>query len=164
MTEESECKKQMESFYDFCIGVCIYCIIYLHFFCVWKIRAYNNRDGKRKLHQMLPAANEFLEKKWVPAKHSLANVCNYRCITTKGCSTEHLLQVCTWISTCSFLFSRYLDVAMFSTKKYIIYWVVPPPSNSDHQDYYIFRLGDPNLNLHLPLLLGGGQSKLYIIQ
>ena len=27
----------------------------------------------------------------------------------------------------------------------------PPPSNSDHQDYYIFRFGNPNLNLHLPL-------------
>ena len=32
-----------------------------------------------------------------------------------------------------------------------INWVVPPPSNSHHQDYCIFRLGDPNLNLHLPL-------------
>ena len=34
-------------------------------------------------------------------------------------------------------------------------WVVPPPSNSHHQDYYIFRLGDPNLNLHLPRLHPG---------
>ncbi len=32
-----------------------------------------------------------------------------------------------------------------------IAWVWPPPSNSDHQEYYIFRIGDSNLNLHLPL-------------
>ena len=40
-----------------------------------------------------------------------------------------------------------------------ISWMWPPPSNSDHQDYYIFRIGDPNLNLNLPLLLGGGHTQ-----
>ena len=47
-------------------------------------------------------------------------------------------------------------------KEMIIYWVVPPPSNSHHQDYYIFRIGNPNLNLHLPLLLRGGVDPNYI--
>ena len=32
-----------------------------------------------------------------------------------------------------------------------IHWVWPPHSNGDHQEYNIFRIGDPNLNLHLPL-------------
>ena len=34
-----------------------------------------------------------------------------------------------------------------------ICWVAPLPSNSHHQHYYMFRIGDPNLNilnLHLP--------------
>ena len=32
---------------------------------------------------------------------------------------------------------------------------------SHHQDYYIFRIGDPGLNLHLPLfLLEGGQPNI----
>ena len=31
--------------------------------------------------------------------------------------------------------------------------------NSDQQDYDIFRIGDPNLNLHFPLLLGGGHTQ-----
>ena len=45
---------------------------------------------------------------------------------------------------------------------FAIAWVVPPPSNSHHQDYYIFRLGDPNLNLHLPQASWeGGQPKLW---
>ena len=30
-------------------------------------------------------------------------------------------------------------------------WVVPLPSNSHHQDYYILRLGDPELHLHVSL-------------
>ena len=31
-------------------------------------------------------------------------------------------------------------------------WMWPPHSNSDlFQEYYIFRIGDPYLNLHLPL-------------
>ena len=34
-------------------------------------------------------------------------------------------------------------------------WVVPPPTNSHHQDCYIFSRGIP-INLHLPQLLGGG--------
>ena len=34
--------------------------------------------------------------------------------------------------------------------------VAPSQDSSDHQNCYIFRIGDPNLNLHLPLLLGGG--------
>ena len=27
----------------------------------------------------------------------------------------------------------------------------PTQDSSHHQDYYIFRIGNPNLNLHLPL-------------
>ena len=43
-----------------------------------------------------------------------------------------------------------------------ICWVVPLPSNSDHQDCFMFRIGDPNLNLHLPLeSWEGGQLKVY---
>ena len=39
------------------------------------------------------------------------------------------------------------------------------PKNIPHfpvtsQDCYVFRLGDPNLNLHLPLLLGGGTTQI----
>ena len=46
-------------------------------------------------------------------------------------------------------------------KEMIKFWVVPPPSNSHHQDYYIFGIGDPNLNLHLPHeSWEGGQPKL----
>ena len=30
---------------------------------------------------------------------------------------------------------------------------------SDHQDSYIFRIGDPNLNLHVPLLEGGASPQ-----
>ena len=38
----------------------------------------------------------------------------------------------------------------------------PPPSNSHHQDYYIFRIGNPNLNLHLWLASWAGeQPKVY---
>ena len=44
----------------------------------------------------------------------------------------------------------------------LICWMWPPCSNSDHQDYYIFRFGNPNLNLHLPLLLGRGPHPTYI--
>ena len=39
-----------------------------------------------------------------------------------------------------------------------IIWVAPPPSKSHHQDDIIFLVGNPNLNLHLPLLLGGGTT------
>ena len=31
----------------------------------------------------------------------------------------------------------------------------PAQDSSHHQDCYVFRIGDPELNLHLPLLLGG---------
>ena len=37
-----------------------------------------------------------------------------------------------------------------------IYLVWPPPCNSDRQDYYMFRIEDSELNLHFPLLQGGG--------
>ena len=39
----------------------------------------------------------------------------------------------------------------------VIPWMWPPPSNSHHQDYYMFSRGsrDPNLNLHLPRLHPG---------
>ena len=42
-----------------------------------------------------------------------------------------------------------------------------PPSqdSSHHQDYYAFRLGDPELNIHLPLeSWEGGQPKVYGLQ
>ncbi len=38
-----------------------------------------------------------------------------------------------------------------SAEKSPITWVWPPHSNSDHQDYEPFLVGDPNLNLHFPL-------------
>ena len=41
-----------------------------------------------------------------------------------------------------------------------IHWVVHPPSNSHHQEYYIFSRGSGiPINLHLPLLLGGGTNQ-----
>ncbi len=41
-----------------------------------------------------------------------------------------------------------------------IRWVASPSQDaSQHQDCYIFRIGDPELNLHLPLLLGGGTTQ-----
>ncbi len=41
-----------------------------------------------------------------------------------------------------------------------IFWAVPLPSNSHHQDYYTSILNkDPNQNLHLPLFLGGGTTQ-----
>ena len=45
--------------------------------------------------------------------------------------------------------------------EYPIHWVAPLPSNSHHQDYYIFRRGFPikPINLYLPLLLGGGTTQ-----
>ena len=43
-----------------------------------------------------------------------------------------------------------------------IVWVVPPPSNSHHQDY-IFNIRDPKLNLHLPQLLGAGTTQGIVI-
>ena len=33
---------------------------------------------------------------------------------------------------------------------WVISLVWPPPCNSDHQDYYMFRIGDSNLNLQFP--------------
>ena len=42
---------------------------------------------------------------------------------------------------------------------YVVSWVVPLPSNSHHQDCYIFSRGSL-INLHLPLLLGGGSTQV----
>ena len=39
-------------------------------------------------------------------------------------------------------------------------WVVLLPSNSHHQDHYIFGRG--SINLYLPLLLGGGTTQLIL--
>ena len=41
--------------------------------------------------------------------------------------------------------------------------LLPPPSNSHHQDYEPFLVGNPNLNLHLLLLLGGGTTQYIYI-
>ncbi len=40
-------------------------------------------------------------------------------------------------------------------------WLVPPPRMlaRHHQDYEPFLVGNPNLNLHLPQLLGGGTTQ-----
>ena len=32
-------------------------------------------------------------------------------------------------------------ISLLEVQKFIINWVVPPPSNSHHQDYYIFSRG-----------------------
>ena len=57
--------------------------------------------------------------------------------------------------------------AFFSSKKKLFpsciffqgfSWVVPPPSNSDHQDYYIFSRGSQP-KPSFPLLLGGGTTQ-----
>ena len=51
-----------------------------------------------------------------------------------------------------------------SPKKINILWVVPPPSNSDHQDYYIFTRGPRKKNLHLPRLHPGrGDNPKYTL-
>ena len=34
--------------------------------------------------------------------------------------------------------------------------MAPSLDSSDHQDYYMFRIGDSELNLHFPVLQGGG--------
>ena len=51
-------------------------------------------------------------------------------------------------------------------KKNYIYWVVPPPSSSHHQDYCIFNRESQPFNLHLPLWSlaswEGGQPNIYI--
>ena len=45
-----------------------------------------------------------------------------------------------------------------------ILWVVPLPSIAVTSRTLIVLVGDPNLNLHLPLLLGGGDNPNYTIQ
>ena len=42
----------------------------------------------------------------------------------------------------------------------IIFWVWPSPSSSDHQDNETFLVGDPNLNLHLPLASWEGATPI----
>ena len=44
---------------------------------------------------------------------------------------------------------------------YINLGVAPSQYSSDHQDYYIFRLGDPNLNIHFPLYWEGATPNIY---
>ncbi len=44
-----------------------------------------------------------------------------------------------------------------------IYWVVPLPSNSDHQDYYMNLVGNPNLNLHFHYYWEGGPTQYIYI-
>ena len=39
----------------------------------------------------------------------------------------------------------------------------PSQDASDHQDYEPFSVGNPELNLHLPLLLGGGHTSRYLL-
>ncbi len=47
-------------------------------------------------------------------------------------------------------------------ESYDICWVVPLPSNSDHQDYEPFLVGNPELNLHFHYYWEGGQPKIYV--
>ena len=42
-------------------------------------------------------------------------------------------------------------------------WPPWPGCNRDHQDFVTFLTGNPNQNLNLPLLLGGGHTQLIII-
>ena len=51
---------------------------------------------------------------------------------------------------------------MVTVTKGIKFTCGPPPSNSDHQDDITFSVGNPNLNLHLPLLLGWGSPQAKI--
>ena len=47
-----------------------------------------------------------------------------------------------------------------------IFGMAPSLDASDHQDHYMFRIGDSELNLHFPLLQGGGHIQIissYII-
>ena len=47
----------------------------------------------------------------------------------------------------------------FQKKKAGYLGVAPSQHSSDHQDDITFLIGDPDLNLHLPLLLGGGHTQ-----
>jgi len=38
-------------------------------------------------------------------------------------------------------------------------WVWPPPSNNHHHYFVTVLVGNPNQNLHLPLLLGWGHTQ-----
>ena len=45
----------------------------------------------------------------------------------------------------------------------IKFCMAPSLDSSDHQDYYMFRrIGDSELNLHFPLLQGGGRIQVSI--
>ena len=49
-----------------------------------------------------------------------------------------------------------------SLNSHCIHWNYPPRSNSHHQDYSIFRIGNPNLNLHFWLASWvGGRPNAY---
>ncbi len=43
---------------------------------------------------------------------------------------------------------------------YVIYWVVPPPSNSDHQDYYVFSRGSQAKPSFATGILGEGTTQV----
>ncbi len=45
---------------------------------------------------------------------------------------------------------------------YVIFWVVPLPRIPVTTRIIVFLVGDPNLNLHLPLLLGGGTTQVIL--
>ena len=48
---------------------------------------------------------------------------------------------------------------LFCDDTILIGWVVPPPSKSHHQDYYIFSK-ESRTKPSFPLLLGGGTTQL----
>ena len=54
-----------------------------------------------------------------------------------------------------------MPTTFISTLYYIILWVIPPSQDaSHHQDDIPFLVGNPYLNLHLPLLLGRGTTQI----
>ena len=56
---------------------------------------------------------------------------------------------------------------IFATMVYFfltMLWGAPPPSNSDHQKALVCFNRGIRINLHLPLLLGGGTSKFDALQ
>ena len=56
-----------------------------------------------------------------------------------------------------------MPTTFISTLYYIILWVIPPSKDaSHHQDDIPFLVGNPYLNLHLPLLLGRGRGTTQI--
>ena len=61
--------------------------------------------------------------------------------TMEGSSVSHCQKI-GFICFCFILGAGVQHVSTITNSICIIGWAVPPPSNSHHQDHYIFRLGD----------------------